>query len=237
MNTTMTRKVQSIFIANPLIDLPNIAPTGIAGKDTDPYIELYPHVELPRLPNHKLWDHCALVQKALNASLGLMEVLCLSNIDLESENQKMARRVKQTDEHLQVLFKKAPLNIITKLSVDEVENFAPSRKPVEPLFASACWSSLAVASPRRMDMTPMVDAVQNTLVSIQHPNPGCYPVPGVLVQGSGSPLVVSGRHCFGGVSVGQQLTALLQAPEEAIDLQILADDNRHDVIVFKAFGT
>ncbi|KAI5068917.1 hypothetical protein GOP47_0017262 [Adiantum capillus-veneris] len=87
-----------------------------------------------------------------------------------------------------------------------------------------------------MDMTPMVDAVQNTLVSIQHPNPGCYPVPGVLVQGSGSPLVVSGRHCFGGVSVGQQLTALLQAPEEAIDLQILADDNRHDVIVFKVLS-
>ena len=96
MEAAMKEKAHSSFVANPLIGLPNEVPTStqiIAGKDTDPYIEIYPLSELPTLPHHTLLHHCALLQKALNAALGLMEVLCLSNKDLEEENERMQHRV------------------------------------------------------------------------------------------------------------------------------------------------
>ena len=92
----MKEKAHSSFVANPLIGLPNEVPTStqiVAGKDTDPYIEIYPLSELPMLPHHTLLHHCALLQKALNAALGFMEVLCLSNKDLEEENNRMQHRV------------------------------------------------------------------------------------------------------------------------------------------------
>ena len=54
MEAAMKEKAHSYFIANPLIGLPNEAPTStqiVAGKETDPYIEIYPLSELPMLPH------------------------------------------------------------------------------------------------------------------------------------------------------------------------------------------
>ena len=103
MEAAMKEKAHSSFVANPLIGLPNEVPMStqiIAGKDTDPYIEIYPLSKLPTLPHHTLLHHCALLQKALNAALGFMEVLRLSNKDLEEEHDRMKHHVTTGDNDL-----------------------------------------------------------------------------------------------------------------------------------------
>ena len=72
----------------------------VAGKEKDPFIEIYPPSELPMLPPHTLLQHCALLENALNAALGLMEVLCLSNKDLKEKNKRMKQRVTRGGDNL-----------------------------------------------------------------------------------------------------------------------------------------
>lgn len=89
MDPTMKGKDYSISITNPLISLRDVAPTKekvVVCKEIYAYIEFYPRLEFPKLPPRKLLNHFTLVQKALNASLGMMEDLHLLNVDLEDEN-------------------------------------------------------------------------------------------------------------------------------------------------------
>ena len=99
----MKSKANSSFVASPLIGLPNEAATStkiVADKEIDPYIEIYPLSELPTLPHHTILHHSALLQKALSTALGMMEVLRLSNKDLEEEHNRMKNRVSTRDNNL-----------------------------------------------------------------------------------------------------------------------------------------
>ena len=103
MEVAMKTKDNSFFVANPLLGLPNEVATStkiIAGKETDPCIEIYPLSELPTLPHHTLLHHSALIQKAITAALGMMEVLRLTNKDLEEEHDRMKSPITTRDNDL-----------------------------------------------------------------------------------------------------------------------------------------
>ena len=55
---------------------------------------------MPTLPHHTLSQHSALLQKALTAALGIMEVLRLTNKDLEEEHNRMQNRVIERENNL-----------------------------------------------------------------------------------------------------------------------------------------
>ena len=103
MEAAMKTKVNSSFVANPLIGLPNEAATSTrttAGKETDPFIEIYPTSELPTLPTHTILQHAALLQKALTTALSMIELLRLTNTDLNEEHDRMTNRVKEKEADL-----------------------------------------------------------------------------------------------------------------------------------------
>lgn len=103
MGEAMKSQAQSTFIANPLLGIPNMVPSSakvVAGKETDSHIKLYDYVELQGLPTYKLWNHYALLQKALGASLSLLESLRLSSSELGGEHEKMKSKIKENEGQL-----------------------------------------------------------------------------------------------------------------------------------------
>ena len=87
----MKVQAQSTFIANPLLGIPNMVPSNATisvGKETDSHIELYHYVELQGMPVYKLCNHCVLLQKALGASLSLLESIRMSSNELEGEHER-----------------------------------------------------------------------------------------------------------------------------------------------------
>lgn len=103
MEAVMNGQAQSTFISNPLLGISNMVPSSatiLAGKETDSHIELYHYVELQGMPTYKLCNHCILLQKALGASLSLLESLCLSSTELEGKHEKMKSRIKRNEEQL-----------------------------------------------------------------------------------------------------------------------------------------
>ena len=90
----MKDKVSSIFIHNPLLGLPNETPATaeiVAGRETDPNIELFHQSTLQEMPLHKLLVHTLLLQKAANASLNILEGLRIRQKDLEEENKTLGK--------------------------------------------------------------------------------------------------------------------------------------------------